>query len=260
MATIIDEQLQTEGQRLITFTTVKGANGWLGNMAAFPLVHDYGGCTHWRTSEALFQALRFAPDHPVIKTINTQRSPMAAALIARKHRSEALIERCGYQDIDNMLKVLSFKVNQHDDVRQQLLATGSALIIEDCTRRKASPWGAQLRADGRWYGQNLLGACWADVRTNERLIDLIDHSDCNDYANAVADVLIGFSDIPVESVSYSGAITANQFELHVTFRRHDSIAGAMSRSFAYSVDRACWLLMAVRDLDVAWHGFSDAMS
>ena len=46
------------------FKGVKEPNGWMGNMAPYPIT--YNGQV-WRTSEALFQSMRF--NDPLIKEI-----------------------------------------------------------------------------------------------------------------------------------------------------------------------------------------------
>ena len=48
----------------IWFRKIKEPNGWMGNMAPYPIT--YNGQV-WRTSEALFQAMRF--NDPLIKGI-----------------------------------------------------------------------------------------------------------------------------------------------------------------------------------------------
>ena len=64
---------------VVTFTKVKLPNGWLGNMAPYPL--EYEGVTY-RTSEALFQALRFALG-PIREVI------MGAKMVAKRQRRRA---------------------------------------------------------------------------------------------------------------------------------------------------------------------------
>jgi len=67
---------------IISFTTVKGSYGWLGNMAPFPLVHQG---VRYRTPEALFQCLRFDGAPEIQEKIRAQASPMAAKWTARDH-------------------------------------------------------------------------------------------------------------------------------------------------------------------------------
>jgi predicted NAD-dependent protein-ADP-ribosyltransferase YbiA (DUF1768 family) len=75
-------------EKIIAFTKVKLPYGWLGNMSPFPIEHD--GKT-WRTTEALFQALRFE-DEEIRELIREQKSPMAAKMMAKKHRESMTIQ------------------------------------------------------------------------------------------------------------------------------------------------------------------------
>jgi ribA/ribD-fused uncharacterized protein len=145
--------------RTIPFTKVAAPYGWLGNMSPHPI--QYAGKA-WRTAEALFQALRFS-DQDVIAEIRAASSPMTAKMIAKRERHNMIIQPTSQQDLDNMRMVLRLKIEQHPDLRQALLDTKDAEIIEDCSRRRASPWGAQFIA-GQWVGDNLLGKLWMELR------------------------------------------------------------------------------------------------
>lgn len=51
-----------------------------------------------------------------------------------------------------------------------MLETGNAVIIEDCTKRNreaARIWG-QVKVNGKWVGQNILGQLWMELRTELR--------------------------------------------------------------------------------------------
>src|SRR5262249_49560871 len=70
--------LSDSAGRVIAFTKVDLPYGWLGNMAPFPVMHDGRG---YRTTEALFQALRFDQE-PIREAIRGEKSPMAAKMRA----------------------------------------------------------------------------------------------------------------------------------------------------------------------------------
>jgi ribA/ribD-fused uncharacterized protein len=144
---------------IITFTKVSAPYGWLGNMSPHKIEHL--GRT-WRTAEALFQALRFS-DVDIQEAIRAERSPMAAKFVAKARKGQMVIEPGCPQDLDNMRLVLRLKIAQHQDLGANLLATGTATIIEDCTKRKASIWGAKL-VDGTWQGESILGKLWMELR------------------------------------------------------------------------------------------------
>jgi len=160
----------------ITFTQeeVELPFGWLGNMSPHPV--EFAGLT-WRTSEALFQALRFY-DGTIRDEIWEQTSPMDAKLKAKSKKDQMDVEPRGEIDVQNMSYCLRLKVKQHPDLRQQLIDTGYAEIIEDVTSRGRRGsnlfWGALRLEDGSWEGRNKLGILWMDLRGALRAEDAED--------------------------------------------------------------------------------------
>ena len=150
----------------IAFTKVALPYGWLGNMAPYPVTYN---SVTYKTTEALFQALRFENHPEVQKEIITQTSPMSAKMVAKKYKH--LLEEEGYEllgekDVANMRLCVDLKLEQHPDLAKQLIDTGSALIIEDCTSRPQGSgifWGAAKTANG-WTGKNTLGEIFMDKR------------------------------------------------------------------------------------------------
>lgn len=148
----------------VTFTKVRLAHGWLGNMSPHPVEAE--GRT-WRTTEALFQALRFPEGSLVRELIWAEKSPMAAKMVAKGHAAAMVVEPRSGADLLNMNWVLRLKLFHHPDLLTALLATGCAPIIEDVTQRPhgtALFWGAALQADGTWVGDNNLGRLWMGIR------------------------------------------------------------------------------------------------
>lgn len=146
----------------ITFTKVDLPYGWLGNMAPFQVKYDG---KWWRTTEALFQALRFHDD-AVKEEIRTLPSPMGVKMRAKREKAKRIVEPQSEQDLANMEMVLRLKLEQHPELKQKLLDTGDKTIIEDCTRRPGGSgkfWGAVLK-DGQWVGENMLGKLWMKLR------------------------------------------------------------------------------------------------
>lgn len=152
----------------IAFRKVREPFGWFSNMSPHP-VQGY------RTAEAFFQALRFsATERAIIEEIKAATSPMGAKMIAKKYVDRMVIKPRSEDDINLMRVVLRAKVNEHPDLRKQLLETGHALIIEDVSKRPNESglfWGAQLIA-GSWEGQNWLGHLWMVLRETLRREDL----------------------------------------------------------------------------------------
>lgn len=148
----------------IAFTKVSLPYGWLGNMAPFAVTYEG---VEWRTTEALFQALRFDANDPVRELIRAEKSPMAAKMLAKKHAARRVVVPLTREDVDIMAMVLRLKVEQHPSLKQDLLATGDAILVEDVTKRPGGTglfWGAALRSDGTWEGGNALGQLWMELR------------------------------------------------------------------------------------------------
>lgn len=148
----------------IAFTKVKLPYGWLGNMAAFPV--EYDGKTY-ATTEALFQALRFTKNPDVQELIRLEKSPMSAKLVA-KSKVELMDDGILYseKDIENMRLCLKLKLEQHPQLKEELLATEDITIIEDCSKRPHGSglyWGA-ARTENGWEGKNILGVLWMEER------------------------------------------------------------------------------------------------
>lgn len=153
---------------VISFTKVSLPYGWLGNMSPYPVVHDE---KQWRTTEALFQALRFAPSDPVRELIREQKSPMGAKMVAKKHANQRVVIPMSDEDVALMVKVLKLKVEQHPHLKKELLDTDDAFIVEDVTKRPGGTgmfWGARELANNMWDGTNCLGRLWMELREELR--------------------------------------------------------------------------------------------
>lgn len=150
----------------IRITQVNDQYGWLHCMSAHKVVDNN---IIFRTTEALFQWKRFSNYPNVQKEILEQKSPMTAKMKARKNR--ALLNRGvkwdeAPDDIPRMKECLLLKLEQHQDLKQKLLETGDAIIIEDRTthdRESARFWGS-VKINGKWFGQNVLGKLWMEIR------------------------------------------------------------------------------------------------
>lgn len=159
----------------IAFTKVKAPFGWLGNMAPYPIIVD--GFT-WKTTEALFQALRF-DDQDIRDLIRSQVSPMSAKIIAKKHSDRRVVVPLSNLDLDNMRTCIRLKVEQHPSLVRMLLDTKHAKIIEDVSARSrkgsALFWGAAQVGDS-WIGENWLGKIWMERRRELQEIHEYDES------------------------------------------------------------------------------------
>lgn len=153
----------------ITFTKSKLSYGWLGNMAPYEVI--YGKVWQvWRTTEALFQAMRFS-DEAIKSEIRRARSPMTAKMIAKRNAEHMVVQPRSSVDVANMVTVLKLKTAQHPLLGHLLVETADAVLTEDVTKRPRSEsslfWGAALE-NGAWIGQNMLGELWMQLRSELR--------------------------------------------------------------------------------------------
>lgn len=142
----------------------KDAFGWMSNMYPFPIAFQG---RMYKTSEALFQCLRFPSDCAIIEDIVEQASPLRAKMIAKKNVQEMIVEPQSEEDVANMKLCLLLKVSQWPVLCSKLIQTGDSFIVEDCTSHQHGSglfWGAALQDDGTWLGKNQLGKLWMQLR------------------------------------------------------------------------------------------------
>jgi len=160
----------------IAFTKVSLPYGWLGNMSPYPVTYDG---KVWKTTEALFQALRFE-DEEIREVIRKEPSPMGCKFrvkaivkeltnIGELHKRT--VEPLSKQDVKNMEMCVRLKLEQHPELYWPLLETVEIPIYEDVTSRGKKGtnlfWGAMKKEDSSWEGENILGRIWMKVRKEE---------------------------------------------------------------------------------------------
>lgn len=165
MEFVILDKMETK--TVIPFTKSKLPYGWCGNMSPYPVTYDG---KMWRTTEALFQALRF-DDEKIQEEIRECKSPMIAKLTAKKYVEQMVIVPMGKTDVDNMRLMLRIKTEQHPELLEALKMTKDATIVEDCTSRGKGGsnlfWGAVLE-DDVWVGKNIVGRLWMELRAKSQ--------------------------------------------------------------------------------------------
>lgn len=147
---------------VIEFTKVDLPYGWLGNMYASEI--DYEG-KKWRTSEALFQALRYENEE-IKEIIRNERSPIAAKMKTKKFKNEMVIDPMSDRDIENMKMVVKLKFDQHKELKSRLLKTGNHIIVENIEKRPGARhlfWGMK-KVNGEWIGENMMGKILMELR------------------------------------------------------------------------------------------------
>ena len=143
-------------QQVINFYSVNDAYGEFSNFAAFPITLQG---KRWPTSEHYFQAQKFQ-NSAHQKEIVKAKTPMIAARLGRDRKKRL---RRDWESVkDNVMReAVTAKFAQHDELREILLATGQAKLVEHTTND--GYWGDG--ADGS--GKNMLGRILMEVR--ERL-------------------------------------------------------------------------------------------
>jgi len=151
----------------VVFRATKDKWGGLSNMAAgYPLLIN----GHlFRTSEALYQALRYADDKSedgelIQELIQREKSPMAAKMVSKKYYP---LTR---DDWDNTrVKIMDWclraKLHAHwDKFSTLLIATGDLPIVEESHKDRF--WGAVAipGSDNQLAGENMLGSLLVRLR------------------------------------------------------------------------------------------------
>ena len=144
------------------FNKTKEKWGEFSNMCAgFPL--RVNG-VDIRTSEALYQAMRF-PDHPEVQQqIFDEPSPKGAKMKSKRHRKEL-----GRQDWDEIQMAVMWwcqtvKLAQNfDNFGGVLFITGNKPIVEESANDMF--WGAKDQGNGTLKGANVLGKLLMELRS-----------------------------------------------------------------------------------------------
>lgn len=146
----------------ILIRKVNEPSGWLSCMSAYPITHNG---VLYRTCEHLFQCMRFPKNPEIQDHIRIQNSPMTAKMVAKSHAH--LAEGVGSEgDLNNMRYCLKLKIEQYPDLKNKLIETKNAIIIEDCSARdnvSGRFWG-MVRVGDEWEGTNWLGKLWMELR------------------------------------------------------------------------------------------------
>ncbi|MFN9717518.1 MAG: NADAR family protein [Planctomycetota bacterium] len=132
--------------------------GWLSNFAPYPIVID--GVT-WPTSEHFYQASKFVDDPAWSDSIRAVTRPFDAWRMGR-HPDHCCRSDWNQIRDEVMQRAVFTKFSQHASLRQRLLETGHAVLVE----RNPSDhyWGD----GGDGSGQNQLGQILMRVRETLR--------------------------------------------------------------------------------------------
>ncbi len=138
---------------IIRFYSVSDTYGEFSNFAPYPINL---GNKRWPTSEHYFQAQKFL-DVKDQEDIRQANSPMIAARMGRD-RKRPLRKDWESVKVSVMREAVLAKFTQHDVLRDLLLGTGDAKLIEHTERDDY--WGD----GGDGSGKNMLGRILMEVR------------------------------------------------------------------------------------------------
>ena len=144
-------------QNVINFYSVSDEYGEFSNFAAYSI--KLKG-KRWPTSEHYFQGQKFQ-DAGHREAVRKAKTPMIAARLGRDRKKKL---RRDWESIkDNVMReAVMAKFTQHDDLREVLLATGEAKLVENTTND--AYWGD----GGDGSGKNMLGRILMEVRDKLR--------------------------------------------------------------------------------------------
>lgn len=137
---------------MIKFYRVNEPYGCFSNFSKHPIFVE----TTWPTSEHFFQAQKFL-DQELRMKILLNPSPMEAARMGRNREIPIRADWEAVKD-DIMRTAIRAKVAQHADVRETLLSTGDATIVEHTSNDRYWADG------GDGSGKNMLGKILMEVR------------------------------------------------------------------------------------------------
>lgn len=137
----------------IRFYSVSDDYGEFSNFAPFPIIVKG---KRWPTSEHYFQAQKFE-DTQHQETIRRAKSPMIAARMGRD-RKKKLRRDWESAKVNVMREAVLAKFTQHEELRELLLSTGDAKLVEHTERDDY--WGD----GGNGSGKSMLGRILMQVR------------------------------------------------------------------------------------------------
>lgn len=138
--------------------------GIFGNFARTPIVIDE---VMFKTSEQLFQLMKFKDKEPVLAVYNANNPKMTTKHWEKTHRREDW----GKMIVDAMKFCLTKKFEQSEDFRAELECSHGKFIVEDQTsfpKKTPDTWGVKQQGNN-FVGPNLLGRLLMELRDNGKL-------------------------------------------------------------------------------------------
>lgn len=148
----------------VAIRKVKEPWGILGNFASIPIIIYK---VSFKTSEQLFQLMKFKDAEPVLAVYQANNPKMTAKHWEKTHRRKDW----GQMIVDAMKFCLTQKYEQSEAFRQELERSKGKYIVEDQTsfpKKTPDTWGVKQQGDN-FVGPNLLGRLLMELRDNGKL-------------------------------------------------------------------------------------------
>ena len=148
----------------VAIRKVKEPWGIFGNFAPTPIVINN---VTFKTSELLFQLMKFKDEEPVKAVFSANTPKMTTKHWEKTHRREDW----GKIIVDAMKFCLTKKYEQSEDFRKELERSKGKFIVEDQTsfpKKTPDTWGVKQQGDN-FVGPNLLGRLLMELRDNGKL-------------------------------------------------------------------------------------------
>ena len=148
----------------VAIRKVKDPWGIFGNFFPTPIIINN---VSFKTSELLFQLMKFKDEEPVKAVYNANNPKMTTKHWEKTHRREDW----GKMIVDAMKFCLTQKYEQSEEFRQELERSKGKYIVEDQTsfpKKTPDTWGVKQQGDD-FVGPNLLGRLLMELRDNVKL-------------------------------------------------------------------------------------------
>lgn len=148
----------------VVIRKVKEPWGIFGNFAPTPIIIN--GVT-FKTSELLFQLMKFKEAEPILAVYNANNPKMTAKHWEKTHRREDW----GRMIVDAMKFCITQKFEQNEDFRKELERSKGKYIVEDQSsfpKKTPDTWGVKQQGSD-FVGPNLLGRILMELRKNGKL-------------------------------------------------------------------------------------------
>jgi len=141
----------TRSDNVVAFWHENQENGFLSNLYHAPIIIDD---VEWPTTEHWYQAMKHV-DLGLIEKIRKLEKPIASKHLARKMCKKLNRWPTDPYKLNSMRMAIKFKFDQHPELKQKLMATWPATIIEDSP--KDTFWGVGPDGNGfNWMGVLLM--------------------------------------------------------------------------------------------------------